>query len=326
MVDSSQHRAVLMHNRPGAVRGQGDGSNLSERPYDRRRLSYANTFTNPFQVRTIQAMEFLTGKMRLLRLIRQFEAMGVPYGQPFWKQALDIMGIELQTPAEQIERIPQEGPLVITANHPHGLVDGMVLAELVGRRRTDYKILARSLLTGVGEIEHFMIPVPFAHEKDALQQNLEMRKHAMAHLKDGGAIVLFPSGVVASSETMLGPAIEAEWNPFTAKMIQRSGARVLPIYFPGANSRWYQMANRISATLRQGLLLYEVVHALNRPQAPVVGEVIEREEIQRWAENPRGFVSWLREHTLSLGEGNSALPPPAVRAVEMPRRGTVRGR
>lgn len=302
LVESSRHRSVLMHRQPARPTGQGDGG-LHDRPYDRRRLSYANTFTSPVKVKTIQAMELMTGKLKLLRLIRRFEAIGVPVGQPFWRQALEVMGIDLQTPPEQIARIPETGPLVITANHPHGLVDGMVLAELIGRRRTDYKILTRSLLTGVGEIEQFMIPVPFAHEKDALQQNLEMRRQAMDHLKAGGAIVLFPSGVVAASETLFGPAIEAEWNPFTAKMIQRSCAQVVPIYFPGANSRWYQMANRISPTLRQGLLLHEVAHALDKPQAPVVGRAIDRDEIEAWASNPRGFVAWLRERTLALGAG-----------------------
>ena len=303
MVDSTQSQRDLMSGKTRQLLGQGDGTNLADQPYDRRRLSYANTFENAFQVKTIQAMELLTGKLRLLRRIRKFEAMGVPEGQGFWQQALDVMGIDLMTPAEQIARIPKEGPLVITANHPHGLIDGMILAELIGRVRTDYKILTRSLLTGVGEIEQFMIPVPFAHEADALQQNLEMRKRAMQHLQDGGVVVLFPSGVVASSPTMFGDAVEADWNPFTAKMIQRSNARVMPIFFPGANSRWYQMANRVSATMRQGLLLYEVVHALDKPQAPVVGQVIERDAIQEWSSNPRGFVAWLREQTLALRDG-----------------------
>jgi hypothetical protein len=63
------------------------------------------------------------------------------------------------------------------------------------------------------------------------------------------------------------------------------------------------MANRISPTLRQGLLLHEVAHALNKPQAPVVGEPIERTEIEAWASNPRGFVAWLRERTLALRAG-----------------------
>lgn len=301
VVDGTQQKTVLMHNHPvNRPVGQGDGSNLADEAYDRRRLSYANTFENWWARKTIQTMELLTGKIRLLRLIRRFESMGVPHGQGFWKQALGVMGITLTTPQNEIDRIPKEGPVIITANHPHGLVDGMVLAELIGKVRTDYKILTRSLLTGVGEIEEFMIPVPFPHEEDALKKNLEMRKQAMEHLKAGGVIVLFPSGVVAASDTWFGPAIEREWNPFTAKMIHRSGATVLPIYFPGQNSRWYQMANKTAAVLRQGLLLFEVVHALNKPQAPVVGEPVSQEDIDAWASNPRGFMAWLRERTLAL--------------------------
>jgi putative hemolysin len=281
--------------------GQGDGSTLSDQPYDGRRLSYATTFTNPFQQRIIQGIELATAKWSLLRKIRRFEAMGVPHGQGFWSQALGVMGIDIQTPPEEIARIPETGPVVITANHPHGLVDGMVLAELIGRVRTDYKILTRSLLTGVGEIDEFMIPVPFAHEPDALEKSLEMRRKAVAHLGQGGAIALFPAGVVASSDSYFGPAIEREWSAFTAKLIQRSGATVVPIRFPGQNSRAYQLASLISQTLRQSLLLFEVKHALDKPQRPHVGHGIQPDDIAKWKGDPMGLVEWLREETLSLG-------------------------
>ncbi len=273
---------------------------LDVQPYDRRKLSYANTFENPLQRITIQTIELLTARLRILRRIRKFEAQGVPFGQPFWKQALDTMGIKLLSPEEQIARIPKDGPIVVTSNHPHGLVDGMILGELIGQVRTDYKILTRSLLTGVAEIDQFMIPVPFPHEPDALEKNLWMRKQAMDHLKNGGIVAVFPSGSVAASQTMFGPVIEREWNPFTSKMIQRSNAEVLPIFFPGSNSRLYQIANQISATLRQGLLLYEIAHAFNKPQSPVIGHVISRDKISKWSDNPRGFMSWLREETLRL--------------------------
>jgi putative hemolysin len=284
--------------------GQGDGSNLANQEYDRRRLSYATTFTAPVQQKVIQAMELLTARTHLLRRIRKFEAEGVPFGQPFWAQALDAMGIKLLTPDHEIARIPAKGPLVITANHPHGLVDGMVLAELIGKVRTDYKILTRSLLTGVGEIDEFMLPVPFAHDPDALEKNLQMRRAAMDHLARDGAIVLFPSGVVASADRWFGPAIEREWNTFTAKMIQRSGARVMPIRFPGQNSRLYQIASNVSATIRQGLLLYEVRHSLDKPQRPIIGEPLSMEEVASWSGDPRGFMKWLRARTLALEPEN----------------------
>jgi putative hemolysin len=270
-------------------------------PYDRKKLSYANTFTNPVQRNAIKTLELLTGKLLLLRKVRQFEKMGIPVGQPFWKQALDILGINLLTKQSEITKIPKKGSLVITANHPHGLVDGMVLAELIGQVRTDYKILTRSLLTGVKQIDQFMIPVPFDHEENALKKSLAMRKNAMDHLEKGGVIVIFPSGKVASSESMFGNVVEGDWNPFTAKLIQKSGANVLPIFFPGSNSRIYQIANQISATLRQGLLIYEVVHAMNKPQQPLVGSLIKQDEISSWKSDPRGFMRWLRKQTLTLG-------------------------
>ena len=270
-------------------------------PYDRRKLSYANTFTNPFQRNTIKTLELLTGKLRLLRKVRQFEKMGIPFGQPFWSQALDLLGIELLTSESEISRIPKKGPLVIVANHPNGLVDGMVLAELIGTVRTDYKILTRSLLTGVKQIDQFMIPVPFDHEENALQKSLQMRRLAMKHLENDGVLVLFPSGKVASSDTIFGSVVEGEWSPFTAKLIQKSNADVLPIFFPGSNSRMYQIANQISATLRQGLLIYEVVHAMNKPQKPVVGNLIKQDEISSWRRDPRGFMRWLRDTTIALG-------------------------
>ncbi len=280
--------------------GQGGGESLSDEAYDRRRLTYSSTFTNPVQQKVIQALELLTSKLHLLRRIRRFEAMGVPEGQRFFSQALEVMGIEIATPDDEIARIPREGPLVVTANHPHGLVDGMVMAEIIGRVRTDYKILTRSLLTGVVEVDPFLIPVPFDHEPDALEKSLEMRRAAMAHLKNGGAIALFPSGVVASADRFFGDAVEREWNAFTAKMILRSNAQVVPIRFPGQNSRAYQIASNISATLRQGLLLYEVRHALGKPQRPVVGRALGPKDLARWSGNPRGLLQWLRQHTLDL--------------------------
>ena len=81
-----------------------------------------------------------------------------------------------------------------------------------------------------------------------------------------------------------------------------SGAQVVPVYFPGTNSRWYQMANRLSPTLRQGLLLHEVVRSCNTPQRPVVGTPIPPERMRTVKTDPRGFMHWLRAHTLALGD------------------------
>jgi len=289
-----------VHQRTAQTHSPAEGK-VTFTKYDRRSLSYASTFDDPWRARVISAMEMVTGKIKILRLIRKFERRGTPSGQAFWRAALDTMGIELTTPQYQLDRIPKEGPVVVVANHPHGMVDGMIFADLIGRVRPDYRILTRSLLTSIDEVAgSYMIPVPFPHDPDAQRKGVEMRAKAMAHLKDGGVVALFPSGVVASSESWWGPAVEAEWNVFTAKMIRRSGAQVVPMRFPGQNSRAYQIANRISPMVRQGLLLHEIAHACGKPQGPIVGQPLSQDEINRWADDPRGFMAWLRQHTLAL--------------------------
>lgn len=308
-----------MQERPRGTDGKGQGRvtdttprNISaprpsllhkgaDRVYDRRSLTYANSFPNPWMRGTIKTIEWMTGKISVLRRVRQFERMGEVSGQDFWHATMRVMGIDLQTPQEQLDRIPTEGPVVLVANHPHGLVDGMILADLIGRKRADYRILARALLTGLDEsAAGYMIPVPFPHEPDAQEKMLAMRAEAMTHLTSGGLVALFPSGSVAAAETMFGPAVEGEWNVFTAKLIRTSGATIVPCYFTGSNSRWYQIANRISPILRQGLLIHEVVHSFDKPQAPIIGPPITPDEWQDRIGKPRDFMAWLRERTLSL--------------------------
>jgi putative hemolysin len=246
----------------------------------------------------------MTGKLTILRMVREFERRGPPDDHRIWQAMLDVLGIDITTPAAQFALIPRTGPLVVVANHPHGMVDGIVMAELMTRVRTDFKVLTRSLLTSLDEAANrFMISVPFPHDADAQEKGIRMRAEAMAQLGAGGVVALFPSGVVATSATAFGPVVEAEWNVFTAKMIHRSGAQVVPVYFPGTNSRLYHVANSLSATLRQGLLLHEIVHAARRPHAPVIGTPITAAEAAEWKGHPREFMAALRERTLALKPG-----------------------
>jgi hypothetical protein len=85
-------------------------------------------------------------------------------------------------------------------------------------------------------------------------------------------------------------------------MIHRSGAQIVPINFTGQNSRAFQIANHLGDTLRQGLLLYEIKRACFKPQRPFVGEPLSADELKKWEGNPRGFLAWLRQHTLDLSK------------------------
>jgi hypothetical protein len=297
---------VAARNRAARTGKTVEVAHTPERPagnhtYSKRDLTYANTFDNKFQEHLIRFMEMLTGKLQIFGMIKKFERLGAPTGIDFWAGALQAMGIEIRTPEAQFANIPKTGPVVVVANHTHGLVDGMIMAELIARVRPDFQILTRSVLTGLDEVaSSFLIPVPFPHDPEAQEKGVEMRKLAMDRLKSGGVIAVFPSGVVATSKTWFGKPEEAEWNLFTAQLIRRSGAEVVPIHFHGHNTRAYNIANKVSATLRQGLLIHEIVRACNMVHSPTIGAPLTDAQKERLTSDPRGFISWLRDHTLAL--------------------------
>lgn len=287
MTDTTEHKNLVLEATGG------------DTPYDPADLTYASSFTSPWKRGIIRVIENLTGRYRLLWLIRQWERDENRHPD-FWVSVLDKLRIKLTTPRDQLEAIPKDGPLVVVSNHPHGLIDGIVMAHLLSHARDDYKILTRALLCHVPRIDKYLLPVAFPHEPDAIQTNIRMRKEAISHLNNGGCVALFPAGTVATSDTWFGPAVDPDWLPFTAKMIRQSGARVLPVFFPGSNTRAYQIANKLSVTLRQSLLLHEIKAAMHKDQAPIVGDVIDRDALAAFEKDGPGLMKFLKKKTYDL--------------------------
>lgn len=267
--------------------------------YDKSELTYANSFPQWYKRLFIKTVEWCTARVFLYRRMKRFEG-NRSEGHQFWQDVLDEMNIELLTPAEDYERIPKTGPVIIVSNHPHGLVDGLVMGCMLSKVRDDFQILTRALLVGVERVEPNLIPVAFPHEEDSVRQNVEARARALRSVKAGGCIALFPAGTVSTSDTWFGEPKERDWATFTAKMILQSGATVVPIYFTGSNTRLFHIANRISDMMRQSLLLFEIKAAFNKKQTPVIGEPVDPEIIKSYSKDREGLMAYLREETLKL--------------------------
>ena len=109
-----------------------------------------------------------------------------------------------------------------------------------------------------------------------MQKNLETRKEALSYLADGGAIGVFPGGTVSTSARLFSTPLDPGWRSFTAKMIAKSGATVVPIYFEGANSRLFQIASRIHQNLRVALMINEFRRRTDAPVRVTIGAPIEK--------------------------------------------------
>ena len=150
------------------------------------------------------------------------------------------------------------GGVLAIANHPYGVIDGLVLCALMAEVRQDYKIITHRVLRQAPAVMDKILPVDFDETEAALASNLKTRADAAKYLKDGGAVIVFPAGAISLAPNVVGDAIDTEWKTFAAKLAQVPDTTTIPFYFDGRNSLLYQMARRISVTLGYSLMFREI--------------------------------------------------------------------
>ncbi|HMB48122.1 MAG TPA: lysophospholipid acyltransferase family protein, partial [Afifellaceae bacterium] len=195
---------------------------------------------------------------------------------------------------------PEHGPLVFVANHPYGVLDGVVLSWLALKVRPDTRVLANGVLNSVPETKDYLLPVDFSDTREAIAVNLASRGAARDWLNDGHAIGIFPGGAVSTSERPLrGAALDLPWAPFTAKLIRATGATVVPVHFSGQNSRLFQIASHPSLTLRLSLIFRETARRIGTRLDVNIGDPIPFERLADMR-NSAGLVAELRRLTFAL--------------------------
>ncbi|MEC9104880.1 MAG: lysophospholipid acyltransferase family protein, partial [Pseudomonadota bacterium] len=199
-----------------------------------------------------------------------------------------------------LENIPREGPLILVANHPYGILDGLMMGHLLQQQRGDFRILANSVFRKAEDINRVILPISFDKTKEAVQQNIETRKTALRYLAEGGAIGVFPGGTVSTALRPFSRPMDPGWRGFTARMITKSEATVVPMFFAGHTSRLFQLASHLHSTLRMGLLIKEFRSRIGTPVEVVIGDPIPREEIARFAGETRALMDFLRHRTYAL--------------------------
>ena len=241
----------------------------------------------------------MTGQRRIKKLYVDHQLFGDP-DESFWSAAIRKLELNLVYDKEKLEAIPKRGPLVIVANHPFGVLDGIAISYLTSLIRPHFKVLTNSVLFRAPEVRPFLpLPVDFAETKEALRTNLDTRRAALKELSEGGAVVVFPGGTVSTSEKMFGPALDPDWKPFTAKLIVNSRATVVPVFFEGQNSRLFQIASNISQTIRLSLLFQEVANKIGSDMGIVVGAPIPFEKLEH-IKDRQALIDHLREVTYRL--------------------------
>jgi putative hemolysin len=289
---------------------------------DRLLFSYASADDPAPRRIAIRTIERLTGQPRLQRMYLANQRHPRA-GETFWDAAVRELELRVEYDEPGLRAIPAIGPVVIVANHPFGVLDGIVISHLVAKIRTDFKVLTNSVLCRTSELRPHLLPIDFAPTPAARATNLRSRADALSWLCAGGALVVFPGGAVATAERMFARhAVDPAWRLFTAKAIRRARATVVPVFFEGQNSRLFQLASHVSLTLRLSLLFNEVRNKIGSALTVRIGAPVPFTELSHLADH-KALAGHLRRATYELGARNE-YGAPSVLLTLRDRRGLLR--
>jgi len=236
------------------------------------------------------------------------------------EKLLAEMRVELRVDAADTARIPASGPVVVVANHPFGMLDGAVLAVLLTRVRPDVKVMTNYLLRDVPELaRHCIFVDPFLADRAVHAHSVEVNRRAvreaLSWLQEGGMLAIFPAGEVSHWQFPQAEIADRAWNDTAARLIRRTGASALPVYFCGRNSVGFHLLGMIHPRLRTAFLLQEFLQQEGRTVEVRVGGEISGDSISGMTDH-REAIEYLRWRTYLLARrsGTEKSWPMAVRS------------
>lgn len=250
----------------------------------------------------IRTMENLTGRMRLIKRARGYE-QEVAAGRDFWQVMVERYGLTLDIKGGSLDNVPKTGPLILIANHPYGILDGLMMGHILSQTRGDFRILAHKVFRKAEDLNRIILPISFDETKEGLALNLQTRRDALSYLGGGGAIGIFPGGTVSTGVKPFAQPLDPGWRNFTARMVSKSNATVLPIFFEGHNGRLFQIASHLHYTLRMALLIKEFGKRVDTSVKVVIGEPICQQELQAREKDAKSLMAFLRHKTYELSTG-----------------------
>lgn len=222
-------------------------------------------------------------------------------GVEFTTGLLNDLDIKLRIDNEQrLDNLP-EGAFVTVSNHPFGALDGITLINLIGKRRPAFKVMVNMVLNYITAMRPNFIAVDALASDDPKKKAVSMQgiKNAIMQVRRGEPIGFFPAGAV-SKVNVKGELNDREWQPTIVRLIQQMKVPVVPIYFHGSNSWWFNFLGVVCWQLRTLRLPAEVFRKKGATLHISVGEPITVEEQLQHSATVEELGQFLKDKTYAL--------------------------
>ncbi|HEY1496792.1 MAG TPA: GNAT family N-acyltransferase, partial [Candidatus Solibacter sp.] len=225
----------------------------------------------------------------------------------FAQRLLEALNIRFQLDESDRKRIPATGALVIAANHPYGIVEGLILAAILENVRADWKIMVNSMVAGIAELRGHVIPVNPFDVREANVRNRAPLRDSVRLLASGGALVIFPAGEVAHLNLAARSITDSPWKTTAARLALRAHCPVTPVYFAGANSVPFHVAGVLHPGLRTIGLAHELRKLSGKTVHVHIGKLIPHEVLNGYRDSAHA-TAYMRSRTLFLANRSAAAP------------------
>jgi putative hemolysin len=220
--------------------------------------------------------------------------------RPFPDKVLDLLKISYEIADEDMSRLQAAtGPVIVVSNHPFGGIEGVVLASALGSLRCDVKFMANSLLNCIPDMRDMLIGVNPFNQDTTARENFRPLRECIQWVRNGGMLVIFPAGEVSHFDMQKGAITDPAWSPTIARIIRKTGAQVLPLFFQGTNSAAFHMAGMVHPLLRTALLPNELLNKNRRTIQMRVGDLIPNEKLEELDQDTT-MMEYLRTRTYIL--------------------------
>lgn len=201
---------------------------------------------------------------------------------------------------ERLDHLP-EGAFITVSNHPFGALDGILLTWLIGSRRPGFKVMVNMILNQISAMRQYFIAVDALASSDPAKKAVSMKgiKEAIRTVRSGHPLGFFPAGAV-SKINRLGRLEDRTWQPNVARIIAQCNVPVVPIFFHGGNSNWFNFLGIFSWKLRTLRLPAEVFKKMHKRVDISIGRTLGVEEQQAHQGSDAEFAAWLKKETYQL--------------------------
>lgn len=225
-------------------------------------------------------------------------------GVAFCDHLLKDVGVKVVIENREVLDRFKDQAFITVSNHAYGHIDGITAIDVVGSVRSDYKMMVNFILAMIDTMSmHFIAVNPYQKGTVSNKSSLDGVKQCIAHVKAGHPLGFFPAGAVSKTKLkgLKMTVRDREWQPSVIKLIKGVKVPVVPMYFSGNNSWFFNFLDLVDWRLRSLRLGHEVYNKRGKTIHVRFGEPIMPDEIARHTDLDE-LGEFLKDKTYALAK------------------------